>query len=88
MSKNKSAQPFVAKMFRCSVCPLLPVTVNVQQEVGGADGEGNLVPLAIGQAVGEGFGARLAFEAVVVADFLSHAATLQFKVTAGQRRGA
>jgi len=63
------------------VC-VLPVTVHVQQEVGGADGEGDLVPLAVGEAVGEGLGARLAFEAVVVADLLPHPAALQLKVTA------
>lgn len=56
----------------------------MQQEVGGADGERDLVPLAVGEAVGEGLGARLAFEAVVVADLLSHPAALQLKVTAGE----
>ena len=55
--------------------------------MGRADGEGNLMPLAIGEAIGEGFGARLAFEAIVVADLLSHSAALQLKVTARQRGG-
>lgn len=61
---------------------VLPVTVHVQQEVGGADRERDLVPEAVGKAVGEGLRARLSFEAVVVADLLSHAAALQLKVTA------
>lgn len=61
---------------------VLPVTVHVQQEVGGADRQRDLVPEAVGKAVGEGLRARLAFEAVVVADLLSHAAALQLKVTA------
>lgn len=65
---------------------MLPVTVDVQQEVGGADGEGDLVPLAICEAVREGLGARLAFEAVVVADLFSHSAALQLKVAAGEER--
>lgn len=54
--------------------------------MGGADGESDLVPEAVSQAVGEGLGARLAFEAVVIADLLSHAAALQFKVTAAENR--
>lgn len=53
--------------------------------MGGADGEGDFVPLAISEAVGEGLRSRLAFEAVVVADFLSHSAAFQLKVTAGGR---
>lgn len=64
----------------------LPVTVDVQQQVGGADGESDSVPEAISQAVGEGLGARLAFEAVVIADLLSHSAALQFKVTAAKKK--
>lgn len=64
----------------------LPVTVDMQQEVGGADGQSDLVPEAISQAVGEGLGARLAFEAVVIADLLSHSAALQLKVTAEENR--
>ena len=56
----------------------------MQQQVGCADGEGDLVPLAISEAVGEGLRARLAFEAVVVADLLSHTAALQLKVTAAE----
>lgn len=51
--------------------------------MGGADGEGYLMPVAIGKAVGEGLGTRLAFEAVVVPDLLSHTAALQLKVAAG-----
>lgn len=54
--------------------------------MGGADGESNLVPEAIGKAVGEGLGARLAFEAVVVADLLSHSTAFQLKVTAGEKK--
>lgn len=54
--------------------------------MGGADGESDLVPEAVSQTVGEGLGARLAFEAVVIADLLSHAAALQFKVTAAENR--
>lgn len=65
---------------------MLPVAVHVQQEVRGADGESDLVPLAISQAVGEGLGARLAFEAVVVADLLPHAAALQLKVAVEEER--
>lgn len=61
---------------------VLPVAVDVQQQVGGADREGDLVPLSVGEAVGEGLGAWLAFEAVVVADLLSHPAALQLKVAA------
>lgn len=64
---------------------VLPVTVDVQQEVGGADGESDLVPQAIGEAVREGLGARLAFEAVVVADLLPHSAALQLEVAAAAR---
>lgn len=64
----------------------LPVTVDVQQQVGGADGESDLVPEAVSQAVGEGLRARLAFEAIVIADLLSHSAALQFKVTAAENR--
>ncbi len=52
--------------------------------MGGADGESDLVPLAISEAVREGLGARLAFEAIVVADLLSHPAALQLKVTAAE----
>lgn len=52
--------------------------------MGGADGESDLVPLAVSEAVGEGLGARLAFVAVVVADLLSHPAALQLKVAAGE----
>lgn len=52
--------------------------------MGGADGESDLVPLAVSEAVGEGLGARLAFEAVVIADLLSHPAALQLEVTAGE----
>lgn len=63
---------------------VLPVTVDMQQEVGGADGESDLVPEAVGEAVGEGLGAWLAFEAVVVTDLLSHSAALQLKVTAAE----
>lgn len=55
--------------------------------MGGADGEGDLVPEAVSQAVGEGLGAWLAFEAVVIADLLSHSAALQFKVTAAENGG-
>lgn len=62
---------------------VLPVTVDMQQKVGGADGEGDFVPLSVGEAVGEGLRPRLAFEAVVVTDLLSHPAALQLKVTAG-----
>lgn len=58
----------------------------MQQQVGGADGEGDLVPEAVGQAVGEGLGARLAPGAVVVADLLPHAAALHFKVAAAESR--
>lgn len=54
--------------------------------MGGADGESDLVPLAVSEAVGEGLGARLAFVAVVVADLLSHPAALQLKVAAGEER--
>lgn len=54
--------------------------------MGGADGESDLVPEAISQAVGEGLRARLAFEAVVIADLLSHSAALQFEVTAAENR--
>ena len=61
---------------------VLPVAVDMQKQVGGADCEGDLVPLAISEAVGEGLGAWLAFEAVVVADLLSHPAAFQLKVTA------
>lgn len=50
--------------------------------MGGADGESNLMPLAVSKAVREGLRARLAFEAIVVADLLSHPAALQLKVTA------
>lgn len=64
------------------VC-VLPVTVNVQKQVGGTDGKGDLVPLAISEAVGEGFRTWLAFEAVVIADLLSHPAAFQLKVAAG-----
>lgn len=64
---------------------VLPVTVDVQQEVGGADGESDLVPQAIGEAVREGLRARLAFEAVVVADLLPHSTALQLKVAAAAR---
>lgn len=64
---------------------VLPVTVDMQQEVGGADGESDLVPQAIGEAVREGLGARLAFEAVVVADLLPHSAALQLKIAAAAR---
>lgn len=52
--------------------------------MGGADGEGDLVPLAISEAVGEGFRTWLAFEAVVIADLLPHPAAFQLKVTAGE----
>lgn len=64
---------------------VLPVTVDMQQEVGGADGESDLVPEAVSEAVGEGLGARLAFEAVVVTDLLSHSAALQLKVTVAEK---
>lgn len=66
--------------------PVLPVAVHVQQEVRGADGESDLVPLTISQTVGEDLGARLAFESVVVADLLPHTAALQLKVTAEEKR--
>lgn len=54
--------------------------------MGSADGESDLVPLSISEAVGEGLGARLAFKAVVVADLLPHPAALQLKVTALEER--
>ena len=55
--------------------------------MGSADGERNLVPEAIGKAVREGLGPRFAFEAVVVADLLSHSTAFQLKVTAGEKQG-
>lgn len=58
----------------------------MQQEVGGADRERDLVPEAVGKTVGEGLRAWLAFEAIVVADLLSYAAALQLKVTAVEKK--
>lgn len=46
------------------------------------------MPLAISETVGEGLGAGLALEAIVVADLLSNAAALQFKVAKGEGRGS
>lgn len=56
--------------------------------MGGADGESDLVPEAVSETVGEGLGARLAFEAVVVADLLSHPTALQLKITAVEESGS
>lgn len=65
---------------------VLPVTVDMQQKVGGADGEGDLVPLSISQSVREWLRSWLPLKAVVVADFLSHTTAFQLEVTAKVER--
>lgn len=58
----------------------------MEQEMGGANGQGNLVPLPIGQPVGEGLGAWLPFESVVVANLLPHSTALQLKVAVQEQK--
>lgn len=54
--------------------------------MGGADGKCDLVPEAIGKAIGKGLRAGLAFEAVVIADLFPHSTTLQLKITATEKK--
>lgn len=57
-----------------------PVAVDVQDDVRGADGHGHLVPLVVGQAVGEHLGVGLlASGAVVKTHLAALAAALQLQ---------
>ena len=57
----------------------------MEQQVRGADGQGDFMPLTVSQPVGEGLWAWLSVVAVMVADFLPQAAALQLKITAGEK---
>lgn len=64
-----------------------PVAVDVQDDVRGADGHGHLVPLVVGQAVGEHLGVGLlASGAVVEAHLAALAAALQLQEPGGKER--
>lgn len=64
-----------------------PVAVDVQDDVRGADGHGHLVPLVVGQAVGEHLGVGLlASGAVVEAHLAALAAALQLQEPGGKGR--
>lgn len=58
----------------------------MDHEMGGTNGQGNLVPLPVSQPVGEGLGARLPFETVMVANLLPHSTAFQLKVAADKKK--
>lgn len=63
-----------------------PVAVHVQYDVRGADGHGHLVPLVVGQAVGEHLGVGLLASGAVVKTHLAPlAAALQLQEPAEPR---
>lgn len=64
-----------------------PVAVDVQNDVRGADGQGHLVPLVVGQAVREHLGVGLLTSgAVVQTHFAALAAALQLQEPAGKKK--
>lgn len=64
----------------------LPVAVHVEQQVGGTEGHGQLVPVPVRQAVREHLRPCLPPEAVVEPELIPQATALQLKIAAGKHQ--